>query len=316
MRVRVLGLAAAMMLLASGAFAHVIDPATNKDAYKLRADIAKQVAKYTFCLVKAATGCEKKGATSGVECDLATGTISFADPSGKVQPKFQAAIAKCDGKLNLSKKSTAPGPDYIAIGCPGDCGAAPGAQQCADLNAFQGTVTAVTATSAKGQLGVLAAAIDAACGITLGGMNTDEARIECASVQAKALSKFSQGLFKCGQKCELDVKAKIGNGGTTNDNECQIGEAGVDPLFATCVNAAETKAGITDPNVIGIVLPLVKAAVNDATDGLFNREDATSTADASPCGNCGNNSREGTEECDGTSDAACPGSCTAACECP
>lgn len=313
MRVRVLGFAAAMMLVASGAFAHVIDPATNKDAYKLRADIAKQVAKYTFCLVKAAQGCEKKGTHSGVECDLATGTISFADPTNKVQPKFQAAITKCDTKLLLNKKGT----DYVGIGCPGDCDTgAPGVQQCADIPAFEATVEGTTPTSAKGQLGVLAAAIDAACGITLGGANTDEARIECATTQAKALTKYAQGLYKCEQKCELDVKAKIGNGGLTNGNECQIGEPGADATFTACASAAQTKAKITDPNVIGIVLPLVNAAINDASEGLFNRADPTGTDSDSPCGTCGDNTRAGVEECDGTSDAACPGSCNADCTCP
>ena len=33
-----------------------------------------------------------------------------------------------------------------------------------------------------------------------------------------------------------------------------------------------------------------------------------------PC--CGNNIKEADEECDGTDDAACPGSCTAFCKCP
>jgi hypothetical protein len=312
MRIRVLGMAAAIALIASGALAHVIDPAVDKDLYKHRADIAKQVSKYTFCLVKAASGCEKKGLNSGVECDLATGLISFSDPSGKIQPKFQAAIAKCDGKLALSKKGT----DYIGLGCPGDCGAAAGTQQCADLTAFQASVTGVSATSAKGQLGALAGAIDASCGLTLGGANTDEARIDCATDNAKALSKFAAALFKCEQKCELDVKAKIGNGGTTNGDECQVGKPGADMAFTACATAAQTKAAIPDANVVAIVLPLLKAAVNDATGGLFNRFDPTSTPDASPCGTCGNNTREGAEECDGSSDAACPGSCAAACTCP
>ena len=66
--------AGAILALASGASAHVIDPAVNKDAFKLRADIAKQVSKYTFCLVKAATTCEKKSPTSAPECGLAAGT--------------------------------------------------------------------------------------------------------------------------------------------------------------------------------------------------------------------------------------------------
>jgi len=31
---------------------------------------------------------------------------------------------------------------------------------------------------------------------------------------------------------------------------------------------------------------------------------------------CGNNVREGAEECDGTDDAACPGQCNPNCKCP
>lgn len=313
MKLRIVGLATAALFVASGALAHVIDPAVDKANFKHRADIAKQVAKYTFCLVKAAQTCEKKGENSGVECDLATGTISFADPTGKVQPKFAAAIAKCDTKLVLNKK----GNDYIGLGCPGDCNTgAPGVQQCADVAAFEGTVEAVSATSPKGQLGVLASAIDAGCGITLGGANTDEARIDCAANNAKLMSKYSQGLFKCQQKCELDVKNKIGNGGTANGDECMSGLS-TDANF----NACDSKAGAKvipalDPAVSSIVLPLVRAAINQATDGLFNREDPTGTPESSPCGNCGNATREGAEECDGGDDAACPGACNADCTCP
>jgi hypothetical protein len=311
MRLRLVGLAAATMLLASGAFAHVIDPAVNKDAYKLRADIAKQVSKYTFCLVKAATACEKKGLNSGVECSLATGTISFPDATGKVQPKFQAAIAKCDAKLDLDKK----GSDYVGVGCPGDCGAADGIQQCADIPAFEATVEAVTSTSAKGQLGALAGAIDFFCGMALGGANTDEARIDCATDNAKALSKYSQGLFKCQGKCQLDVKDKIGNGGLANGSECLSGLS-TEAAFNTCDAAALSKAGALNPTVQANVLPLVRGAVNDATQGLFDRFDPTGNADDSPCGACGDGIRAGAEECDLSDDALCGGPCNSDCTCP
>jgi len=315
MRMRIVGMAAAAMLVASGALAHVIDPNDKllKPQFKLRADIAKQVSKYTFCLVKATTTCEKKGENSGVECDLATGTISFVDPTGKVEPKFQAAIAKCDTKIDLDKKGNL----YTEIGCPGDCNTgAAGVQECASVDAFQSTVTAVTPASPKGQLGLLAAAIDLGCSLTLGGANTDEARIDCVTTNAKLMTKYSQGLFKCQQKCELDVKDKKGNGGTTNGDECMSGLS-TDANFLAC----DTKAGskvipLMDPNVVGAVLPLVRAAINTATDGLFNREDPTGTPDSSPCGNCGNVTREGAEECDGADDALCPGACNADCTCP
>jgi len=315
MRIRSAALATATIMLASGAFAHVIDKDEFKDLYKLRADVGKQVAKYTFCLVKAATSCEKKGLNSGVECTIATGAVSFEAMPGKVTEKFQAAIAKCDAKQNLSKK----GSDYVGIGCPGDCNTgAAGLQQCASMAAFETNVeTPGGLTSAKVQLGVLASVIDAQCGVDTGEANTHEDRIACVTDSAKALTKYSQGLFKCQGKCELDLKGTKGGGGLTNGEECKSGAAGADDAFEACDNAALAKvvAGISPSNV-AVTLPLVRTAVNDASEGLYNRFDPTGTPETNPCGTCGNNAREGSEECDGTSDAACPGSCAAACTCP
>lgn len=306
--------AGAILAFASGASAHVIDPAVDKDAFKLRADIAKQVSKYTFCLVKAATTCEKKGASSAVECGLTTGTVAFEAVPGKVTEKFQGSIAKCDAKLNLTKKGT----DYTGVGCPGDCDSgAPGIQQCADLPGFEASVESTVGNSAKVQLGTLAAAIDGACGIDLGGMQTDEARIECAQANAKSLSKYAQGLYKCQQKCEVDVKDKKGNGGTTNDGNCLVGSPQVDANFTACESKVLAKVGPTlSPTNSSVVLPLVRAAINEATDGLFNRFDPTGTPESSPCGTCGDNTRAGSEQCDGSDDSACPGSCNADCTCP
>ena len=317
MRLRSMGLAAAMLLLASSAFAHVIDPALNKFAYKLRADIAKQVSKYTFCLVKAATTCEKKGTISAPECSLATGLVAFEPMGGKVTTKFQASIAKCDAKLLVTKKAIDPFFDYYEIGCPGDCNTNPGVQACIDLNAFEAFVESPTiATAAKTQLGTLAAGIDIFCGIDLGGVNTDPARMDCAADNAKALSKYSQGLFKCEGKCELDVKNKIGNGGTLNGVECLSGLSG-NAAFNACDAAALTKAGTLSPSVAATVLPLVRTAINDATAGLYDRADPTTALpDASPCGTCGDNVRSGAEACDGADAVACPGVCTSACACP
>jgi hypothetical protein len=307
--------AAAVALTTSAALAHVIDPAADKANFKLRADIAKQVSKYTFCLVKAASKCEKKGLNSGVECSLAAGTVAYEMPAGDETAKFLAAINKCDDKLVLTKKGT----DYVGIGCPGDCNAAaPGTQQCADIPAFEASVEGTAGlTAPKVQLGALATVIDLACGVDLGGMNTDEARIDCASDQAKLLSKFSQGVFKCQAKCETDVKDKKGNGGLTNAPNCLWGDSGADANFNACVSkvAAKVTPGLS-PTVSAGVLPLIISAVNDATDGLYNRFDPTGAPDDSPCGTCGDNTRAGAEECDGTDDAACPGACAADCTCP
>ncbi|HSP98938.1 MAG TPA: hypothetical protein VL049_17080 [Candidatus Dormibacteraeota bacterium] len=309
--------AGAVLAVASVAAANVIDPTVGdaqKADYKLRADVAKQVAKYTFCLVKAATKCEKKGTSSVPECHLNTGAVDFEAMPGDLTAKFQDGIAKCDAKLVLTKKGT----DYVGIGCPGDCNAAaPGVQQCADMNAFEATVEGTaTLADAKVNLGILAAAIDASCATDLGGLPTDQARIDCAFNNAKALSKYGQGLFKCQQKCELDLKDKKGDGGLTNDPNCLVGVMGSDPAFNTCAASALTKAGTLSPTVASGVVPLVQVAINTATDGLFNRFDPTSTPDASPCGTCGNATREGAEECDGADAALCPGLCHTDCTCP
>lgn len=310
-------IAAGLALSASSALANVIDPAVNKAAAKLRADIAKQVSKYTFCLVKAASGCEKKGTSSATECNLATGAVAFEPMGGDVTTKFQAAILKCDTKMLLTKKSTNPVTDYVAIGCPGDCGAPAGTQQCADIDAFEAQVESTTeAASAKVQLGTLAGAIDFACGMDTGGGPTDEVRIDCVTDQAKLLSKASQGIFKCQAKCENDFKNAKGNGGPTNAANCLALDGGADPIFNTCVGGALSKVvPAMTPTVSGLVLPAVVDAVNNATDGLYNRFDPTSTADASPCGSCGNGTREGAEECDLADDVLCGGPCNPDCTC-
>ncbi|MBX3023719.1 hypothetical protein KF840_02300 [bacterium] len=307
--------AAALTLSGSVTFAHVIDPATDKAAAKLRADVAKQVAKYTFCLVKAAAGCEKGGATSAVECNLGTGAVAYEMPAGAATAKFNAAIGKCDDKMVLSKK----GNDYIGIGCPGDCDAGtPGVQQCAGMSAFEASVESAAASSAKGQLGLLATLIDLACGTDLGVPNTDPARIKCATDQAKLMSKYAQGVFKCQAKCENDFKNSKGNGGPSNGAECKAGDVGAAPAFATCVSAGLGKVSPKFSPSVAALVPAINAVVNDATGGLYNRFDPT-TADpsASPCGTCGNATREGAEQCDGADDAFCGGpACKPDCTCP
>lgn len=307
--------AAALTLSASAALAHVIDPDDNKDAAKHRADIAKQVSKYTFCLVKAASKCEKKGLTSAVECHLNTGVVDYDMPPTDVTTKFQDAIAKCDTKMVLNKK----GNDYTAVGCPGDCDAGtPGTQQCADIAAFEASVEGTVGLAVpKFQLGVLAAVIDANCAtdnpMT---MPEDEVRIDCAADQAKLLSKYSQGIFKCQAKCENDFKASKGNGGPNNGDNCQVGLS-TEQAFNDCIAKVESKVvSKFSPTVATSAALAVVAAVNDATDGLYNRFDPTGLPEDSPCGTCGDGIREGAEECDLSDDALCGGPCNADCTCP
>jgi hypothetical protein len=309
--------ATALALIGTAARANVIDPsvdATHKTDAKLRSDVGGQVAKYTFCLVKANTTCEKKGVNSHVECHLQTGVVDFEPTPGKVTQKYQAAIAKCDAKINLTKKGT----DYTGIGCPGDCNsAAAGVQECADLTAFQATITSSSSSSApKGQLPLLSLLIDNACATDNPGlMPTDPIRIACVADNAKGLTKYAQGLFKCEGKCENDFKNKIGNGGFDNGTSCASGVSG-EANFNACDSAALAKAGTLSPTVSSTVVPALRAVINSATEGLYDRSDPTGVPSDTPCGNCGNNVREGAEQCDGTSDTACPGSCKPDCTCP
>lgn len=295
------GVAAALLLTASGAPAHVLDKTADKAAFTLRADVAKQVSKYVFCQVKAAVKCEKQGADGAPECDLATGTVAYDLPADKATAQFGAAIAKCDAKLNLTRKGT----DYAGIGCPGDCddGAA-GVQACAGLPELADTVRAST----KGQLGLLTAAIAGACA-------NEQA---CVDRNIKALTRYARGLYKCTQKCELDEKGKKGGGALTNAALCRADGAPA-AGFSACRDTVIAKVGAFDPAAVGLVIaPLLEGVIADSVSELFNREDASDPATPdgalSPCGTCGNGAREGIEACDGADLGACD-ACDADCTC-
>jgi len=325
------GSAAALVLVFGGsAFASGVDDKSPEQ--KLRKDVAKQVTKYTQCLTKATSKCEKNGANSGVECHLDTGAVDYAgdstlDPKNKQPAAFQADIAKCDSKLNFAKKGSGdPVADYQAIGCPGDCadtvlGDDPGGtQRCADLTAFQTNVKSTAPDSAKSTLGLLATLLDGACGADTGKPNTDPARQECNSNNAKALGKYSKGLFKCQEKCENDYKGKKGGGGDNDRPLCIVGAVGASAEITECEAAVKAKAGTITPFVTTLVLPQIVSAVNDVTDGFYNKDNPLTTeneaGDDDVCSTCGNNDQEGIEECDGTDDGLCSGACTANCTCP
>ncbi|MCW5890791.1 MAG: hypothetical protein KIT14_09585 [bacterium] len=310
MTTRILTAGALVLALGTGALAHVLDPVADKAAIKLRADVAKQQSKYTLCLVKAATKCEARGVVSGVECDLTTGAVAYEPTPGTETAKFQAAIAKCDLKQTLAKKGT----DYVGIGCPGDCDpGAPGVQQCSGLPAYEALVEAPDASAVKGQLGLLLTVVDAGCASL--GASTSAARIACVKNAVAQLAKYASGVFKCQQKCELDAKGSKGGGATTNGPVCLVGP-GAHPVVATCVAKAASK--VTIPAAVG-VSSVVGAVLNEVTDGLFNREDATDpnspNGTLSPCGTCGDGVRTGTEACDGADTGICPGACNADCTC-
>lgn len=313
--------AAVFVFGVSAAHANVIDPDVNKDLAKLRKNIGKQGTKHVFCLVKAATKCEDDGVDSTVECNLVTGAVAYDVPPDKATQKFQDAIAKCDEKYNPSKKGT----DYVGIGCPGDCNVVtPGVQQCANMAAYEAIVEGTAGiAAAKVQLGGLATLINIACTLDgIGASNADPLRIECVRQNAATLGRYSKGLFKCIAKCENDFKNKKGNGGPSNGPNCLAADPGADSNFNTCDTDAFTKAvdkeGALSPTNTTSLLPQIHTAINNATNLLYNRSDPTllGNPESSPCGACGNGTREGAEECDGGDDAACPASCNADCSCP
>lgn len=300
------GLAAATALLLAGvsAQAHVLDKKADKDAFKLRTDVAKQAAKYTKCLFKAALTCESKGVLSSQECDLATGAVAYEMVPGPETAKFQAALSKCDDKLNLTKKGTL----YTEIGCPGDCNtSAAGVQPCTGLPAYE----VLTIQALRAQLGLLTTVLDAACASE--GTTSSAARIACVEEAAEQLAKYGDGVFKCVRKCETDHKGTKGGGALTNAGACVIGTGSVE------VNACEDKPAskLISPVAIA-VSPLVAQLIGDAATSLFNREDATDpdspAGTLTPCGTCGNDTREGVEVCDGTALGTCD-VCAADCTC-
>ncbi|MEO2167846.1 MAG: hypothetical protein ABGY42_06935, partial [bacterium] len=89
----------------------------EKASFKQLADIQKQQAKLIKCYVKASAKCEYKEGDSE-SCVLATW-----ETTGTANPKFQAAVAKCESKTDYAKKTPKALNDasaYTAIHCPGD----------------------------------------------------------------------------------------------------------------------------------------------------------------------------------------------------
>lgn len=307
---------AALLVIATGAQGLVIDFGT--DAQKHRRDISKQLSKYIFCLGKVGITCEKKGAHTGTECDLTDGSTAATIDSATAG-KFTAGLAQCDGKFVPQKKQKTS--DYQQIGCPGDCDeGAPGIQQCADLNAYDANVTdGSNSEGAKSQVTGLGVVIGANCVNHLGlpaGTSADEEAMDCALNDAKVLVKYAKGVNKCTELCENDYKDKKGNGGPNDDPVCDV--TNPSGAYADCLAKKADKAldKAIAPGNSGFIVGLINTALNDASQDLFNKDDPTTDPDVNVCGTCGDNVREGSEECDGSDDAACSGSCTAACACP
>ncbi|MFT4569836.1 MAG: secreted trypsin-like serine protease [Hyphomicrobiaceae bacterium] len=96
----------------------------------------------------------------------------------------------------------------------------------------------------------------------------------------------------------FDLYVRQGAAATTSTFDCSATGSG---SFGECIFNNPT-AGTWDV--------LVKRTGGNA------QYQATATTFSSDPPVCGDNSREGSEECDGTDDSACPGLCSVGCECP
>ena len=249
--------------------AHALVLTSGSPEQKFRKDVAKQLSKFALCLVKALQTCESSGASSGPECVLIP--TPSAIPPADAKGKFVAAVALCESKVLLSKKSPTLDPvaDYESIGCPGDANSGTaGDQRYTDMNAYQ----AGSLSSVKSTIGAQAALIDV-FGCAAGSNHADPVDIACVSGEAQKVGLLVKGIFKCGAKCENDYKNVAGNGGTTDSGVCVDGG---DPNFQTCIDLAVAKAqkkGPFDAGVQTFVETLLVPALVDAGNDLYNEDD-------------------------------------------
>ncbi|MBY0278825.1 hypothetical protein K2Z84_26110 [Candidatus Binatia bacterium] len=216
--VRTTALAAALLLTA-GSAAHALVLAEKSPAQKLRADIGKQMTGYVKCLGRAYVACEKTGTQTGTECTLATGTAApSADPKGK----FANAVAKCDAKLDFTKKAPrdlTSLESYRLLGCP--------------------RFTLPFQLSGLEQLQqaflLLKPALDDIIPTNMPAASGCNDGKSCA-VAAQAVLDFLDALNRCELSCEEDYANKRGDGGTT-DNLTRCDATG-DPNAQACITRA------------------------------------------------------------------------------
>lgn len=258
MKKSIIGLAAvgcAFLLLAGSVSAEIL--ADKSPEQKHRKDVGKQISKLVLCLVKQSEKCEKKGTSAAQECDLSDPPSStIADP--KAKQKFIDGIAKCESKLNLTKKG--PASDYTVFGCPGDSDTGTvGDQPYPDMATFGAAIS----PTARDQLDLL--------GVILNGLCAGDA--DCVLFNIKNGSKYAKGVYKCMAKCENDYKDKKGNGGSFDDpDQCYPNSGNEDPNFAACVTKALDKAQKKGPIQAGLIAA-TDAALGDADNDLYNEND-------------------------------------------
>lgn len=264
---------AALALVAASASALVLTEKSEEQ--KLRKDINNQQVKYVKCLAKAAIKCEDAGTMMAQECVLATGAGPGAD--------FVSDIAKCDSKIDFSKKlkDLTDATGYTAIGCPGD--AIPGGAD----DPFAGIAAYQAGQTTKAQVDAIGLVLGAVAGpdVAVCGSLPPAEQPGCVNDLAKLTAAYAAGVQKCTWLCENDYKDKKGNGGGTDGANCalDLGPSANDgsntsgnAAFNACIDKAWDKAQKKGgfPGLAGsFVLPSVNTALHDAAVNIYNEDD-------------------------------------------
>lgn len=262
-RIFVAGVVALCAVFAGSTIASAVVLVAKTPEQKHRKDVGKQIGKLVFCFVKQIDKCEKKGADETSECtieDPPSSTIADAD----AKQKFIDGVAKCESKLNLTKKG--PASDYTVFGCPGDSDSVTvGDQPYTDLNDFQANV----GQDSRDALALLGPNLVTLC---QGAPAPFADATECVAHHIKNGGKYAKSIFKCMEKCENDYKGGKGLGGPTDDTDLCNPATSTDPDFLACVGKALAKATKKGP-FKALVLSAINGALGDASNDLYNEDD-------------------------------------------
>ncbi len=264
---RIILVAGVLALFSQSAFALVMSSGSPEQ--KWRADVRKQSAKFIACVVKATLKCEATGPAYGMDCDPSIPSAAYADGG-----KFVAAIAKCESKVDYTKK----GDFYVESGCIGDAvtddnadPATLGDQIYDDLAGYEAGSIAVI----RGAVSVIGGNVPALSGCKTSSNATPvtAGEIVCANAQAAALGAYAAGWTTCADACENDYKNSKGDGGPNDDPVCIYGDAGASAAFTACIDAARAKAyqKVTiAPAISALAIPLFTQVLNAGTNEVYN----------------------------------------------
>jgi hypothetical protein len=290
--------------VAAAGFAVIVAGATVANAFQLeqkgtsakwRTDIVAKNNKYTACLLAAWSKCEiaatKAGTGSGsIDCDITVKPVpaSTSAPSAAIAA-LNTAITKCDAAVSnpLAKvgfSAAKPVGSNISlndIGCIGDCGTQDGSQPCADVEAYEVSVTDPLNNALKTAAGIVNPLLVGVCAL-----DDSPPKVPAGTAfntLALGLIKYTGAITAAAQKCQDDLGTKAGGGFFDDGSACIIPLA-PNPLnlanpYQKAVDTAKqalTKAVAKLPtcgSAASGTSGLVDAAINNATAGQYDRVD-------------------------------------------